>query len=164
MGTCRVVGLRLRRSSTESPEWSGSCTSSTTALGTYSSASDTPSSAVWATRHWKSSSWLSAVHSRLHGLAAPLPCLPAGIPGAERAVDGRRLHPGCGLCLTHDLFRLVAALRKGRGSQSLERGRTGVDDRLASADPQLRRDPGGDLGSLRLRTSGGDHRWPQIGR
>src|SRR5664279_832285 len=74
----------------------------------------------------------------------------------------RRLHPCGGLRFTDDLFRLVATLRKRSWSQSLERGRTGVDDSFASADPQLRRDPGCDLGSLRLRTSAarGGHRWP----
>ncbi len=105
---------------------------------------------------------LPAVHSRLHGFAAPLPCLSAGIPGAERTLDGGRFDPGCGLRLADDLFRVVAALRRGCRPQSLERGRTGVDDVVAAADPQLRRDPDCDLGSLRLRTSaaGGGHRWP----
>ena len=37
---------------------------------------------------------LPAVHPRLPRHAAPLLVLPAGVPGAQRAVDGRRLDPG----------------------------------------------------------------------
>jgi hypothetical protein len=56
-GMWRVAGLCLSASSTESPERSGRFTSSTIALGRSCSASWSPSSAVWATRAWNSSSW-----------------------------------------------------------------------------------------------------------
>ena len=56
------------------------------------------------------------------------------------------------------------SLRYGelRRPESVERGRAGVDDSVAAADPQLRRDADRDLGSLRLRAPAarGGHRWP----
>ena len=47
-------------------------------------------------------------------------------------------------------------------TESVERGWAGVDDAVAAADAQLRRDASRDLGSLRLRASAarGGHRWP----
>ena len=57
---------------------------------------------------------LPAVHPRLSGHAAPLPRLPAGVPGAERDVDRRRLDPRRRLPAAALLPPLVAALRGDR--------------------------------------------------
>ena len=50
--------------------------------------------------------------ARLHGHAAPLSRVSAGVPGAERALDRRSLDPGRRLCAADDLFPVVAALRR----------------------------------------------------
>ena len=52
---------------------------------------------------------LPAVHRRLPGHAAPLSRVPAGVPGAERAVDGRRVDPRASATLhAADLLHLLA--------------------------------------------------------
>ena len=84
------------------------------------------------------------------GHAAALPRVPAGVPGAERAVDGGRVDPRRRLPAAADLPDLVAALRHGSRAEPVGRGRPGVDDDVAAADRQLRRDAGRDLGRLRL--------------
>ena len=55
---------------------------------------------------------LPAVHSGLHGHAAPLSCVSAGVPGAERALNRGRVDPGRWLCAADDLLPVVAALRR----------------------------------------------------
>ncbi len=56
---------------------------------------------------------LPAVHPGLPGHAAPLPRLPARVPGAARALHRGRVGPGGGLPDAADLLHLVAALRRG---------------------------------------------------
>ena len=80
------------------------------------------------------SHFLSAVSAGLHGHAAPLPRLSAGVSGAQRAVDRGRLDSGGGLPHADDLFRLEPAIWQGCGTESLSRRRTGMDDRFSAAD------------------------------
>ncbi len=105
---------------------------------------------------------LSAIHSWLSGLAAPLSCLSAGIPGMERTFHRWGFDPGGGLRSANDLLPVVAALRRARRTESLQRCRSGVDDSVAAAHAQFRRNSRGHLGGLRLRASAarGGHRWP----
>ena len=101
---------------------------------------------------------LPPVHPRLPGHAAPLLGLPAGVPGAQRAVHRRRLDPRRRLPAAADLLPLVAQVRTEGRRQPVGRRRPGVGDHLAAADRELRRDAGGDLRPLRLLESGGS-RW-----
>ena len=77
--------------------------------------------------------FLPAVHSRLRRHAAPLLAVSAGVPGAERALNGRRQHTRRRLSAADDLFRLVAALREDRRRESLGRRWPGVEDHVAAA-------------------------------
>ncbi len=68
-----------------------------------------------------------------------------------------RVDPGRRLPAADDLSRLVAPLRPHRRLESLGRGRPRVDDHVAAADRELRRDAGRDLGRLRVSDRGA---WP----
>ena len=57
---------------------------------------------------------LPAVHSRLHGNAAPVLAVPSGIPGVECAFDRRFDDSGGRICSAHGLFPVVDALRQNR--------------------------------------------------
>ena len=87
---------------------------------------------------------LPAVHPRLPRHAAPLPRLPGGVPGAERAVDGRRVDPRRRLPAAADLLHLVASSAARAPAQPVGRHRPGVADPVAAADRELRRDAGRD--------------------
>ena len=76
---------------------------------------------------------LPAVHSRLRRHAAPLLAVSAGVPGAERAVDGRRQRARRRLSSADDLLPVVAALRADRRSQSVACRWPGVEDHVAAA-------------------------------
>ncbi len=69
----------------------------------------------------------------LHGLAAPLSCVSAGVPGAERALHRGRVDPCRGLRAADDLLPVVAALRRAGSAESVERRWSGVDDAVAAA-------------------------------
>ena len=61
--------------------------------------------------------------------------LSAGIPGAQRHVDGRRRHPGRRLPVAVLLpLLVVASTASDRRAQPLGRERTGVDHQLAAAE------------------------------
>ena len=77
---------------------------------------------------------LPAVHRRLPGHAAALPRLSAGVPGAERAVVGRRVDPRRGLSAADGIFGVVAALRPGR-SGSNPWGAVGLEWTTTSPPP-----------------------------
>ena len=79
-----------------------------------------------------------AVYRRLHGVAAPLPCVSAGVPGAERAFHCGSVDPCRGLCSADDLLPVVAALRGTGSAESVECRWSGVDDAVSAAHPQLR--------------------------
>jgi hypothetical protein len=63
--------------------------------------------------------------------------LDTGVPGAERVFYRWGIDPGGRLRAADDLPDLVAALRSTRRQQSVERGRTGVDDVFSAANLQL---------------------------
>ena len=89
---------------------------------------------------------LPAVHPRLPRHAAPLSRVSAGVPGAERAVVGRRVDPRRRLPDPDGLPDVVAALRPARRLESVGRRRPRVDDDVAAADRELRGDAGRDVG------------------
>ena len=69
--------------------------------------------------------------------AAPLSCLPAGVPGAERALDGRCLDPGRRLHHPDHLLRLLTGGRGEVGQRSVGGQGTRVGDPVAAADREL---------------------------
>src|ERR1019366_8675801 len=104
---------------------------------------------------------LPAVHFGIHGHAAPLPRLSRGIPGPARALHRRRFRTGSGLSHADGLFHLVAEIWRHGAGQSLGRFRPRVEDPIAAAAAQFRRDADRYPGSLRLqfRDRGGDPSW-----
>ena len=93
---------------------------------------------------------LPAVRPRLSRHAAALPRVSAGVPGAERAVVGRRVDPRRRLPDSDGLSDVVAALRPARRLEPVGRRRPRVDDDVAAADRELRGDADRDVGGLRL--------------
>ena len=81
---------------------------------------------------------LPAVRPRLSRHAAALPRLSGGVPGAERAVVGRRVDSRRRLSDSDGLSDVVAALRPGRRLESVGRRRPRVDDDVAAADREFR--------------------------
>ena len=98
---------------------------------------------------------LPAVHPRLPRHAAPLSRVSAGVPGAERAVVGRRVDPRRRLPAADGLPDLVAALRPHRRLESVGRRRPRVDDDVAAADREFR----GDADRHRGRRTTTRRRW-----
>ena len=98
---------------------------------------------------------LPAIPARLSGHAAALSRLPAGVPGAQRHVHGRRDRSSA-LGYLLPMIYLIWSLRcgAGRGPEPVGRRGAGVADPLAAADRQLRGDARGDPGGLRLRKRG----------
>ena len=82
---------------------------------------------------------LPAVHPRLPRHAAPLSRVPAGVPGAERAVVGRRVDPRRRLPAAARLSDLVAALRRASPAESVGRRRARVDRRRRRRRPTTSR-------------------------
>ena len=84
---------------------------------------------------------LPAVHYRVSGPAAPLSCVRARVPGAERDVHRRRFRAGPRLPDSAHLLPVVAEVRQSRRKQSLGRQGAGMGDHFAAAHIQFRRDP-----------------------
>ncbi len=70
----------------------------------------------------------------LHGHAAALLAVSAGVSGVERVFDGGINHSRRGISFAHGLFPVVDALRQDCARQSLGSVRTGVDDHIPAAD------------------------------
>src|SRR5207244_13520356 len=98
---------------------------------------------------------LPAVRARLPRHAAPLLVVSGRVPGAERAVDRRRVDPGPRLRAAHVLPRLVAALRRAGTLEPVGRDRPRVADAVAPAARELRADPGRHAPAVRLPRPGG---------
>ena len=95
---------------------------------------------------------LPAVHPRLHGHAAALSRVPAGVSGAERDVDGRGVDPGRRLCRS----RSSTSSGRSRGARSpapIRGAPIGLEWETASPPPieNFPRHTGGDAAGLRLR-------------
>ena len=99
---------------------------------------------------------LPAVRARLPGHAAPLSRVSGGVPGAERAVDGRRVRSSrSATCCRRLLPHLLALQGRAGAGQSVGREGPRVDDPVAAADVQLRRGPGRDRAGLQLQAGDG---------
>ena len=85
------------------------------------------------------------------GHAPPLPRVPRGVPGPERALDRRGHRARLRLPLPVVLPPLLALQGRAGGSEPVGGQGPRVDDHLAAAHRELPRDPGGDRGGLRLR-------------
>src|SRR5262249_26948673 len=93
---------------------------------------------------------LAAVHGRVPRHAGAVSRVPAGIPGAERVVVGRRVDPRRRVPDPDGVSDVVAALRPRGGIESMGRRRTRMDDDVAAAEGQFRRDAGRHMGGVRL--------------
>ena len=78
----------------------------------------------------------------------------AGVPGAERAVVGRRLDPGRRLPARRASTSVLALQGRGGRRQSVARDGPRVDDAVAAAAAQLRGAAGRDRGRLRVLEAG----------
>src|SRR5712671_6247934 len=76
---------------------------------------------------------LPAIHPRVSGDAAALSRVSGRVPGAERAVDGRRVSVGGRVPAADGVPGVVFEIRKERGAESMEVDRAGMDDAIASA-------------------------------